>query len=372
MECRRLVGKISAPLVTIIRNLLRVICLVPARPIKSCVFVLSHLLATTIFSATLVWDANKDSVTAGYRVIAKAGVEILSFDVGASTSLSLDFAKPGRVYLFQVVAYSYDGFESDPSDLLEYDVPIPFGWPTLLKQPVSSALREGEPAFFGVQISGIAGRFRWLKNGEEIPGATNIFLSIPSVTPAHVGHYSVRVANLLGEIESEPAELSLLLPPTIASQSRVVRVREGDPIFLSIHADGTDPLTYRWTKDSELVQEGDAPLLFLSESSPADAGSYEVAVSNEFGSALSEPIEVIVEQVQPPSVRIQRSDTELVLVIHGYPSAIYVIETLSVLEPSAWVPFAEVVTDEQGNAIYPLNPGTESVQLFRIFEAWEL
>ena len=368
VERRRFSGKICAPLVTAVRNLLHIFCRVLPRASKASFLVVCHLLATTAFSATLVWDANEDSVTEGYRVIARTGVETLSFDVGSSNRLALDFAKPGRLYLFHVVAYSYDRIESDPSNLLEYDVPIPFGWPTLLTQPLSLALGEGAPAFFVVQTAGINIRFQWLKNGQEIPGATNIFLSIPSVTPAHVGHYSVRVANILGEIESEAAELSLLLPPRITAQSRAVRVREGDPLLLSAEADGTAPLIYRWTKGSEIVQEGEQPRLFLMASKVTDAGFYQVEVSNEFGSAVSDLIEVVVDPVQPPSIRIQRSESELVLVIQGYPSAIYMIETHSTLAESTWIPIAGVETDEQGHAVYPLRPDQGMAQLFRIFE----
>lgn len=368
VESRCLHGKISAPLVTTVRKLLSTFCLVPARALKSFVFLVSHFLAATVFSATLVWDANRDAVTAGYRVYAKSGLETLTFDVGARTSLPLDFVKPGKDYQFHVVAYSFEGLDSDPSDVLEYNVPIPFGWPTLLMQPVSVAVSEGSNVFLVVQTAGIGVRFQWLKNGKELDGATNIFLSIPSVTSEHVGRYSVRVANVLGEVESEAAQLSLLTPPTIVHQDHGAHVRAGDPILLSVEASGTDPLTYRWMKGSELVQEGDDPLLFLSASSRADAGSYTVVVSNEFGSVSSDPIEVVVDAVQPPSVRIQRSDAGLFLVIQGYPATIYVIETLSALEQSAWIRYAEIETDEQGNAIFPLNPEMESVQLFRILE----
>ena len=368
MESPGLLCRICVPLVAIIHSLLRPFSVLGKVGAKALSLALSCLLVGSVFPATLVWDPNIDSVTAGYRVYAKGGLELLQFDVEKKTNLLLDFVKPGKGYSLYVVAYNGEGIESKPSSPLEYRGPIPFGWPTILAQPAAVTVRESYSALLYVQAAGFGLRFQWLKDGHDLPNATNLFLQIPSVSRAHVGHYSVRVANDLGEIESDMAPLSLLSQPTITNQVRLMNLRAGSPLILSIEAAGTPPLSYRWTKGSEFVQEGSEAELFVPSATLGDAGVYTVVVSNEFGSVSSEPIEVFVEEVQPPDLRIQRSGANLVLIIYGDAFVRYAVESLFVLDQNDWIPIAEVDADDQGQVAVPLTESDAAMQFFRVFE----
>ncbi len=325
---------------------------------------LAQLLEVTLCSATLFWDANKDSITAGYRVYVRRGLERFQFDVGAQTNLVLDFVKPGSNYKFEVTAYTRRNVESAPSDILDYLVPIPFGWPVFLRQPEPLDVVEDAPAFFVVQVAGIDLKYQWAKDGVDIPGATNIFLSIPSVSKTDSGLYSARAINLLGEVESEAVALSLLSPPTIVRQERLIQRRVGDAFSLWIDAAGTAPLEYTWFKGSTMLKEGAGPDLLIPEATLSDAGFYTVIVSNRIGSVTSLPIEVIVAEVKPPVVRVENFDSALLLTVSGDPFSSYAIEALSDLE-SSWVFFADIIADEEGGASIVINADEGMGRFFR-------
>lgn len=334
--------------------------------------VLCVLWTSAAFSATLVWNSNVDPYTAGYRVYARSGLEFLQFDVGPSTNLLLDFAKPGRTYLFEVVAYNEEGVESAPSDALEYLVPIPFGWPTILVHPAPVIVAEGGSAFFFAQTTASGNlRYQWLKNGSEITGATNLFLSLVSVPRAAVGRYSVRIANDLGSIESEEALLSVLTPPEIVSHTKSFSADVGAPILLAVTASGTDPLVYAWFKDGEKLKEGSDRLMYIDRCTLSDAGIYTVEVSNEIGTVSAGPIEVAVKDLKPAELLVQREGPVFILGVQGEPYTVYLIEMISGLGGGTWEFATELETDSVGTATFELESAYGEMRLFRALELLE-
>jgi len=73
--------------------------------------------STFVWASTLVWDANEDGVTVGYRVYSGTASRSYSnaVDVGCATNFALTAFERG-VWFFAVTAYSADGLESDFSD----------------------------------------------------------------------------------------------------------------------------------------------------------------------------------------------------------------------------------------------------------------
>ncbi|MCW1886900.1 putative Ig domain-containing protein [Luteolibacter flavescens] len=75
--------------------------------------------------------------------------------------------------------------------------------------------------------------------------------------------------------------------PLIAAQPESTRAHYGDPVMLSVQPVGSGPFTYRWTKDDVEVPGATAADLFVENCGSADAGIYQVRVSNEVGSVIS-------------------------------------------------------------------------------------
>ncbi|MEY4918320.1 MAG: hypothetical protein RL616_2233, partial [Verrucomicrobiota bacterium] len=97
--------------------------------------------------------------------------------------------------------------------------PLP---PTITLQPVNTNVFSGNPAAFGVSVTGSAPlNFQWLKggvpvaNGGAISGAlTNALNFIPAATN-HAGNYSVIVTNFGGSVTSSVAALNVVVVPSL-------------------------------------------------------------------------------------------------------------------------------------------------------------
>ena len=91
------------------------------------------------------------------------------------------------------------------------------GGPTIDTQPEGQSVNPGANVTFTVAASGGALTYLWEKFGagwEPIAGATSASLVLNAVTAADAGQYRVRVTNAAGPINSLPATLDVIPPPT--------------------------------------------------------------------------------------------------------------------------------------------------------------
>ncbi|WP_221032723.1 hypothetical protein [Actomonas aquatica] len=85
--------------------------------------------------------------------------------------------------------------------------------------------------------------------------------------------------------------------PGIYAPLANVAVNEGQPVEWLVHSTGTDPRTYQWFKDGDPVAGANSPRLRFEEVELADAGSYELVISNAHGSVRSRPASLSVAPV---------------------------------------------------------------------------
>ena len=83
----------------------------------------------------------------------------------------------------------------------------------------------------------------------------------------------------------------------------------GEPITLSVSAIGTAPLFYTWTKDGKLVEGATSAQLTLA-GEKSDEGTYQVAVSNNFGRTVSSEATVTM-YYKPTSVDLTGEEYKL-------------------------------------------------------------
>jgi hypothetical protein len=82
--------------------------------------------------------------------------------------------------------------------------------PTIVTQPQSVTVTEGDSATFAVVADGSPPlRFQWRFAGAEVAGATDAAHTIAAVTEGHEGSYSVEVSNSAGAVTSSPATLTI-------------------------------------------------------------------------------------------------------------------------------------------------------------------
>jgi glucose/arabinose dehydrogenase len=93
---------------------------------------------------------------------------------------------------YRVIATNANGSAS--SDAVTVNLTYPA--PSISAQPVPLGVEEGESAAFSVTATGLGSLgYQWFKDGAALPGQTGASLSIPSVTSADAGVYSVRVSD---------------------------------------------------------------------------------------------------------------------------------------------------------------------------------
>jgi hypothetical protein len=82
--------------------------------------------------------------------------------------------------------------------------------------------------------------------------------------------------------------------PAILVQPAGGRFGVGEIIMLSVDASGEPRPTFQWRKDGSPISDAVGSRLTIASASPADAGTYDVVVSNPIGSVASEHAQVTV------------------------------------------------------------------------------
>lgn len=82
--------------------------------------------------------------------------------------------------------------------------------------------------------------------------------------------------------------------PTIVTHPSSVSVAEGQPATFSVTATGSAPLNYQWQKNSVNITGANASSYNIAATTPGNAGSYSVIVSNSLGSVTSNPATLTV------------------------------------------------------------------------------
>ena len=155
--------------------------------------------------------------------------------------------------------------------------------PFVTTAPVSQSICSGSPVTFSV-LSGGSGNltYQWRFAGNPINGATGIDYTLPSVTNANSGSYSVTISGSCGTVNSSAALLTVNATPSIPQIANTGSLSfcSGDSISLST---GT-ATGYTWSNGSASQQ------IYVKSS-----GSYFVTVSNPNGcTASSLPVSVTV------------------------------------------------------------------------------
>jgi len=167
------------------------------------------------------------------------------------------------------------------------------GAPVVTEPPSHRTDEAGTTAFFRVTVGGSSPfRYQWLKDGvpladgAKVSGAQTPVLTVSNVVWADGGVYAVRISNASGSVTS-PAAVLTVIDPAIATHPVSQAVQRGQGVAFSVTARGTEPLHYLWRKDGSGLTWATDSTLTLTNVQGADAGNYDVVVSNTFGCTTS-------------------------------------------------------------------------------------
>ncbi len=162
--------------------------------------------------------------------------------------------------------------------------------------PALVAVDPGATVTFTVVAAGTAPlSYQWLKNGQPLAGETRATLVIPNAQYGpHLGTYAVVVANAAGTVTSAGSDLRFNAAPYLITPPADQSASPGSPATFTCFALGWPLPTYQWRKDGVPIPGATDSWLSFAALTAADAGDYTVAVTNPFGSLVSDPATLAV------------------------------------------------------------------------------
>lgn len=152
---------------------------------------------------TAVFYVTATGTTLSYQWM-KNGAPLLGA-TGSSLTLSGTVLSDAGQYAV-VVSNSAGSVTSTTASLAVAALIVP---PSIVTQPASQTVTEGDGVTFAVVAGGTAPSYQWLKNGAAISGATGSSFTISSAASADAGSYSVIVSNSAGQVASGGATLTV-------------------------------------------------------------------------------------------------------------------------------------------------------------------
>lgn len=180
---------------------------------------------------------------------------------------------------------------------------LPLTPPVFTTQPSSDTVTEGDPVVFTSLATG-SPTYQWRKDGGDLPGETGEALSIASASLGDAGDYDVVVTNSEGVTTSNTATLTVNsagTAPTITIEPVNQSYTAGDTFRLRVVATGDPTLTYQWRKGGVNISGEVSDELLFNPADVADTGTYDVVVTNAFGSDTSVTVTVTINAVVPSS-----------------------------------------------------------------------
>jgi uncharacterized repeat protein (TIGR03803 family) len=153
--------------------------------------------------------------------------------------------------------------------------------------------------------------------------------------------------------------------PYISGQPTSQTVTAGDNAVFSVMAGGTPPLNYQWQFDSVNLTDGSGisgstnSILTLGGAAQAQAGTYDVIISNSAGSISSDPALLVVNP-GAPQLTILLSGTNILLTWPASPGDFALQSATNLLAPVIWTPVssAPILVNGQNTVTVPVS-GTQ-------------
>lgn len=133
-----------------------------------------------------------------------------------------------------------------------------------------------------------------LVNGGRVSGADASTLSLSSLRGSDAGHYSLVVSNEYGSAVTKTSSLEVRLKPLILSQPESLAQLPNTNASFTVVA-SADTTSIQWLFNGNPIPGATSATLSLTNVSPADAGLYQVVLTNTIGSITSAPASLSIQ-----------------------------------------------------------------------------
>lgn len=163
--------------------------------------------------------------------------------------------------------------------------------------PQNQSVLGGATATFAVTVNGQPPfAYQWLFNGTALAGATNNPLVLSNVMVSQAGLYSVLVTNDYGMALSSNASLTVTALAFKTQPTNRITWPNGPAIF-EVTVSGTPPFSFDWQVNGVDIPGAWTNILTLTNVQPWEFGTYDVVVSNAYGTAVSSNATLSLSQV---------------------------------------------------------------------------
>ena len=162
----------------------------------------------------------------------------------------------------------------------------------IASQPASRTNNAGTSASFTVSATGTPFSYQWFKDAVplsdlgNVSGSTTATLTLSNVLHADQAGYSVILSNTYGSVTSAVAALTVV-DPFLSRQPVDQIVNVGQSAKFSVTVAGSAPLGFQWRHGGSNLTGASGSTLTVTNAQVADAGSYDVVVSNPFATRTS-------------------------------------------------------------------------------------
>ncbi|MBI2928650.1 MAG: immunoglobulin domain-containing protein [Verrucomicrobia bacterium] len=218
-----------------------------------------------------------------------------------NASLTLPKVQPSDAGSYSVqVRNAFGTTSSDSAQLVV--VPLAALVPKINEPPKSQGVAEGSTVTLRVTASGaVPLLYQWFKDEIVLNNKTDPTLTLANVQTTDTGNYTVQVSNGFGSVTSAPARLDVLpfadLAPKITEMPLSQTVEAGSTVTFRVTATGAAPLSYRWFKGSNLLNDQTNATLTLTNVQIDDTGTYAVWVWNSTGLIVGAATLTVVETI---------------------------------------------------------------------------
>lgn len=132
--------------------------------------------------------------------------------------------------------------------------------------------------------------YQWLRNGTNIPGATNSSFSVQA-NVQNQGDLQLRITDNYGSLTTTPVRFVLYDVPTVNSAPQSIAVLPGEEVIFHVGVNGKGPLAYRWQRGSTARTNFVSSLNFSYHTVPnaslSVTGAYSVIITNPAGGKVT-------------------------------------------------------------------------------------
>src|SRR5581483_8940301 len=184
--------------------------------------------------------------------------------------------------------------------------------PSIAPQPTNQTIIQGATVTLQSDPSATGPlNYQWYFNSTNaIGGATNNALTLTNIQSSQAGPYNLIVTNVAGSATSAVAQITVLVPPSIAPQPTNQTVVQGATVTLQSGASGSSPLNYQWYFNGTNLPGATTNSLTLATIQPSQAGPYNLIVTNAAGAATSMVAQITV--LAPPSIAPQPTNQTVI------------------------------------------------------------